>query len=170
MTDPGHRNLRNFWLLNPDGFKGAHFATMPRKLAETCILAGTSEAGCCSQCGKPWERIIEKDNPPNDGTTASAYQKGTTANRLAMKRQAARERGEEYVNRTVTLGFRPACSCNASSQPCVVLDPFGGSGTTGEVAQRLGRKAILIELNPDYLPLITGRTRQPSLDFNVGER
>lgn len=166
----GTRNRRSVWTISTQAYSGSHFATMPRKLAETCIMAGTSEAGCCSQCGKPWERIIEKDNLPNDGTTNTAYQKGTAANRLAMKRQAARERGEEYVNRTVTLGFRPACTCNTPSQPCVVLDPFGGSGTTGEVAQHLGRKAILIELNPDYLPLIAGRTRQPSLDFNVGER
>lgn len=38
-----------------------------------------------------------------------------------------------------------------------VLDPFGGSGTSGAVALELGRKAILIELNPDYIPLIEKR-------------
>lgn len=32
----------------------------------------------------------------------------------------------------------------------VVLDPFGGVGTTGLVADRLGRSAVLCELNPDY--------------------
>ncbi len=31
-----------------------------------------------------------------------------------------------------------------------VLDPFGGAGTTGLVADRLGRNALLIELNPKY--------------------
>lgn len=31
-----------------------------------------------------------------------------------------------------------------------VLDPFAGSGTTAVVAQELGRKAVLIELNPEY--------------------
>jgi DNA modification methylase len=32
----------------------------------------------------------------------------------------------------------------------IVLDPFGGAGTTGMVADRLQRDAIIIELNPDY--------------------
>lgn len=40
----------------------------------------------------------------------------------------------------------------------VVLDPFGGSGTTGMVALELGRRAVLIELNPDYEKFITQRT------------
>lgn len=39
----------------------------------------------------------------------------------------------------------------------VVLDPFAGSGTTLAVAVRLGRQALGIELNPDYLPLIEAR-------------
>ena len=39
-----------------------------------------------------------------------------------------------------------------------VLDPFGGSGTTGKVALELGRSAILIELNPDYAELARART------------
>lgn len=38
-----------------------------------------------------------------------------------------------------------------------VLDPFAGSGTTGKVALELGRKAVLIELNPNYIKLIQKR-------------
>jgi len=38
-----------------------------------------------------------------------------------------------------------------------VLDPMAGSGTTGQVALELGRKAILIELNPKYIELIEQR-------------
>jgi len=38
-----------------------------------------------------------------------------------------------------------------------VLDPFAGSGTTGVVAQKLGRSAILIEMSPDYVEIIKQR-------------
>jgi len=47
-----------------------------------------------------------------------------------------------------------ACKCgNSESIPGIVLDPFGGSGTTGEVATTHGRDAVLIELNPEYVLL-----------------
>lgn len=41
----------------------------------------------------------------------------------------------------------------------VVLDPFAGTGTTLEVALKLGRRAIGIEVQPDYVPLIEERLR-----------
>jgi len=53
-------------------------------------------------------------------------------------------------------------------EPCIkagcpkggtVLDLFGGAGTTGMVADRLGRNALLIELNPDYLAMAERRIR-----------
>lgn len=47
----------------------------------------------------------------------------------------------ELARRCVLLGSRP---------DDMILDPFSGSGTTGVVAQEVGRKAILIELNPEY--------------------
>ena len=45
----------------------------------------------------------------------------------------------------------------------IVLDPFFGSGTTGEVAQRFGRNYIGIELNEDYKPLQQKRCAQIGL-------
>ena len=39
----------------------------------------------------------------------------------------------------------------------IVLDPFGGAGTTGLVADRLGRDCILIELNPEYAEMARRR-------------
>lgn len=49
--------------------------------------------------------------------------------------------------------------CIRSSAPKggTVLDPFGGAGTTGLVADRLGRNAILIELNPEYAEIARKR-------------
>lgn len=41
----------------------------------------------------------------------------------------------------------------------VVLDPFGGAGTTGLVADRLQRDAVLIELNPAYASMAGNRIR-----------
>jgi DNA modification methylase len=45
----------------------------------------------------------------------------------------------------------------------VVLDPFGGSGTVGMVANRLSRRAILIDLNPGYLQQQMKRNAQVPL-------
>ena len=51
-------------------------------------------------------------------------------------------------------------------EPCIkagcpkdghVLDPFGGSGTTGLVADRLNRNATIIELNKDYVEIAEDR-------------
>jgi hypothetical protein len=55
---------------------------------------------------------------------------------------------KKLVERCIKLGCPPGGT---------VLDPFAGSGTVGEVAQKLNRKAILIEINPDYKKLILGR-------------
>jgi DNA modification methylase len=53
-------------------------------------------------------------------------------------------------------------------EPCIlagcpkggtVLDPFGGAGTTGMVADRLGRDAVLIELNPEYAAMAQNRIK-----------
>lgn len=44
-----------------------------------------------------------------------------------------------------------------------VLDPFGGSGTTGMVAEQEGRNAVLIELNPAYIEMQKQRTAQGGL-------
>jgi DNA modification methylase len=71
------RNRRTVWTIATQPSPIKHFALMPPKLAEMCILAGAPPGG-------------------------------------------------------------------------VVLDPFGGAGTTGIVAQGLGRRYVLIELNPEY--------------------
>lgn len=54
----------------------------------------------------------------------------------------------------------------AGSRPGdMVLDPFLGSGTTAQVAEKLGRLWIGCELNPDYKVLIDGRTQQTAMQI-----
>lgn len=55
------------------------------------------------------------------------------------------------------------CILAGSPPGGVVLDPFLGSGTTGKVAQELGRDWIGIELNPKYVELAKQRTSQKTL-------
>jgi DNA modification methylase len=51
----------------------------------------------------------------------------------------------------------------------MVLDPFGGSGTVGMVANRLSRRAILIDLNPEYLKQQMRRNAQTPLGLTEGD-
>ena len=55
------------------------------------------------------------------------------------------------------------CIKAGSSEGDTVLDPFFGSGTTGWVAQRLGRKWIGIELNAEYIKIAEKRFIQHEL-------
>ena len=55
------------------------------------------------------------------------------------------------------------CIKAGSKKDDIVLDPFFGSGTTGWVAQRLGRKWLGIELNLDYIDVANERFRQQEL-------
>jgi DNA modification methylase len=110
------RNKRNIWRVPTQAFSGDHFATFPINLIDPMLKAGTSELGCCTNCGAPQER-----NPED-------------------------------------LKFYPSCSCNAPYEPCRVLDPFGGSGTTGEWCYLNNRDCTLIELNPNYKKFIYERS------------
>jgi site-specific DNA-methyltransferase (cytosine-N4-specific) len=66
----------------------------------------------------------------------------------------------ELIEPCILAGTRPGQ---------IVLDPFFGSGTTGEVAQRLGRRWIGCELNPDYALLQNERTRQDGFALETME-
>jgi DNA modification methylase len=48
----------------------------------------------------------------------------------------------------------------------VVLDPFGGAGTTAVVAKQHNRKSVLVELNPEYVELQKERLQQQMFNFD----
>jgi DNA modification methylase len=149
------RNKRDVWTTSTRPYKGAHFAVFPTALVEPPILAGTSEKGCCKKCGSPWKRVMERGLDPTAIPLSERPESGRTQPGNATVKPGSM--GPGCKSRTV--GWKPTCDCNAGDPvPCTVLDPFGGSGTTGEVAERLGRNSILIELNPSYVELAKRRT------------
>ena len=122
--------------------KTDHFATFPPKLVEPLIKAGTSERGCCAECGAPWRRNVAR-TPMVIDRSERTHEMGRTRSSGTMV-QAPSSR---------TLGWEPTCTHAGEPVPCTVLDPFGGSGTVGLVADRLGRNAILIDLKPSYVEM-----------------
>lgn len=135
----GKRNLRSVWCIGTTPSPIPHYAMMPQKLAETCILAGTPEHGCCSACGAPWRRVVEKQTMTVARSTRAADDCRTCTSGQMLRPPS-----------TKTLGFEPTCSCGAGAVPAVVLDPFAGTGTTGVAAKRLGRGFVGIELSEEH--------------------
>lgn len=164
----GKRNKRSVWTVTTKPFKDAHFACYPHELIDPCILAGTSEKGCCPKCGGPWSRIVEPVfNVGHDGEINGSYPEGSTAKRLALLRQAAREQGMEYNGEKKTIGWEPTCKCGLTETvPAIVYDPFMGSGTTASAAKSLGRDYMGSELNPDYMKIEARRLHKELGLFN----
>ena len=54
---------------------------------------------------------------------------------------------------------------NSSKSRDIVLDPFGGSGTTLIAAERAGRRACLVELDPKYVDVIVQRWQDQTGDL-----
>lgn len=141
-------------------------------LAETSI-ARLSQDGRAEQKGS--DRVPGKTNgpmkavgrvrgvPPRHAAYASSDQSGLDEV----------ERGGRRNKRSVwTVATQPFKEAHFATfppdliEPCIkagcpaggtVLDPFGGAGTTGLVADRLGRSAVLIELNPEYAAMARAR-------------
>jgi len=145
----GTRASRSVWTIATQPYSGAHFATMAPKLAERCILAGTSERGACPACGAPWRRLVAKERTFEANTVRAGNEpRGKHGDRHQGGGETKDIRRGPVVHATTT-GWAPGCTCPEQPPvPCVVLDPFGGAGTTGLVADRLQRDAVLIELNP----------------------
>ena len=161
------RNMRNVWHMNPKPLKEAHFATFPQSLPTKAIEVATSEAGCCPNCRAPYKRVVEKGLPDEEhkalcGADSKGEYNGTAqkdyAPAKAQNPSATKARILAGMVKKITTGWTPTCDCPPSDPiPCLVLDPFSGAGTTILAARDLGRDAVGIELNPDYIEITEKR-------------
>jgi hypothetical protein len=166
ISPVANRNRRSVWPIATAPYRDAHFATFPPALVRPIIAAATP-IKCCAKCGAPWAPVVERGEPNlahqqacggnEDGqylpTGNGKYFDGTRAENARTVKQRILA-GMLYRR---VVDHRPTCKCAADSQPAVVLDMFGGSGTVAQVAQELGRSAILIEISEAYIPLIRKR-------------
>lgn len=149
-----HRNRRSVWTVASEPFPGSHFATFPSELIRPMIRAGSSERGVCRSCLAPWERIADRKKLRRERPNELTKRTGTNGTGNHCPNTVA---GVSVTTR----GWQPTCKCDAGDPiPATILDPFGGSGTTGMVARQEGRACVMIELNPEYAKMHRERVMQ----------
>ncbi|MCO8325947.1 site-specific DNA-methyltransferase [Burkholderia cenocepacia] len=150
---------------------------------DSAIFRGGCYVGGAADNGTLGKRKVP-GNKSHKGTTASSSDEKHRT-KAGLVSYAERERSADPSDlgtrnrRSVwTIATQPYAAAHFATfpealvEPCVlagsrpgdvVFDPFFGSGTVGQVAQRLGRRFLGCELNPDYEPLQRDRLRQPGL-------
>lgn len=169
------RNKRSVWTVTSKPFKGAHFAVFPPDLITPCILAGTSDRGCCPHCGAPWERVVEKTPSSWEARKSAGHVSNIGGNSKLQRLHGATTKfdfnevgGFGMPAAATTIGWRPTCKCPEHGPvPCTVLDPFTGSGTTGVVAAKHRRRFAGCELNPEYAAMAEKRIAEEQNLFSV---
>lgn len=174
VGSPDGRNMRSVWRIASEPLRDEHFAAYPTALVRRPLIAGTSSQGCCSKCGAPISRLLEKNRRPTRPGEKSKLNREGANSRMHRSRDPQHDAEadgktradglkhgnrdpERHITEMVQVGWEPGCNCDSATVPCLVLDPFNGSGTTGLVAKYLGLRYIGIELNPDYAAMAVRR-------------
>lgn len=143
--------LEDGWLVSTESYSGSHYATWPRKLLDRPILSMCPQK-VCTVCGEPSRRIAKTLNAlPRTGERRNQSERRANTDQANSWAKAV---GVAHTIRE-TLGWTD-CGHN-SWRRGVVLDPFGGSGTTGVVAAHHGRDAILVDLDERNVDLARER-------------
>jgi DNA modification methylase len=144
----------------PDHLGVDHFAAYPPELVRRIVL-GWSPREVCTACGEG-RRPVSTAREVDGHAWAQPQQFARMGDTMPNRRTpSALGYGAGERARTVT-GY--ACACpdtTAPATPGVVLDPFGGTGTTALVASAYGRVGISVDLSADYCRLARWRTTDP---------
>lgn len=137
-------------------------------------LNGPMKAVCRAPHGRTdadYARMNARQDGLHGKIGRTAGERRTKAGLMAVADKPWIRRNRRSVWTVTTQPFSEAHFATfppALIEPCIlagcpvggtVLDPFGGSGTTGLVANRLDRDAVLIELNPEYAEMAERRLR-----------
>lgn len=128
----------------PDHLGVDHFAAFPMEWPHRIIL-GWSPSGICVECGEGRRPVNESQITADRG----GRQFNPTSGNIGVL-------GKERVYRITG----EACACSDTSapiRPSVVVDPFGGTGTTALVAKALGRHGISVDMSADYCQIARWR-------------
>ena len=145
----------------PDHLGIDHFAAFPTEWPRR-IIQGWSPRGICVECG-------EGRRPVSDRATVVLSSTNGHVSAVPNKPDG-REGARKALNISVT-GY--ACACpepTAPTTPAVILDPFGGTGTTALVAHALGRHGISVDMSADYCRLAGWRTSDPKQQTKAARR
>ena len=174
LTVPSHRVVRNgrteAWFFSEldawryarrTGVRGGrpsirpeidHFAAFPTEWPRR-IIQGWSPPGICTACGEGRAPTSSTSYVKTRGDSYARGQKGPVPGHHSWE-------GAPNLSKIVAItGY--ACACpepTAPTRPSVVLDPFGGTGTTALAALALGRHGITLDMSADYSRLARWRT------------
>jgi DNA modification methylase len=143
--DPGNTKFPDGW----DTGKGAH---------GSIHRMGREKGKKCGPNSRVFvDRVPHPRNGNKEGAVAGATPvEGATRNKRSVWTVSTEAFSEAHFATFPTALIEP-CILAGCPTGGTVLDPFGGSGTTGLVADRLQRNAILIELNPEYAAMARRR-------------
>ena len=136
-------------------YKGAHYAVYPPDLIRPLIAASVPEK-CCAKCGQAWAPIVKRGTTYESGSGRAGSKVGDIEGKHQTIETLHSGKGHDVrlgpVPNNQILGYKSTCKCGCMKHvPGIVLDPFGGSGTTGMVAGELGRRWVVQDISHEYL-------------------